>query len=68
MSKYLSQSHAGVELPAYLKDVLKRLPLHVNRRQGAELITQYFFPVSPRTLEVWPLSTRRVNGQAISET
>jgi hypothetical protein len=67
MSKH-SQSSAAVELPPHLKDLLKELPLHVNRRTGAELITKYLFPVSHRSLEAWPVSSRFVNRQAVIET
>lgn len=44
------------------------LPVHVDRRQAAEIITRYFFPVSPRSLERWPVTVRHVNGRAISAT
>ncbi len=47
---------------------LAGLPRRVDRKTGAELVTQYFFPVSPRSLEVWPLTWRRVNGYAVCET
>jgi hypothetical protein len=44
------------------------LPRHVDRRAGAELVTRFFFPVSARTLEVWPLTWRHVNGKAVVAT
>lgn len=44
------------------------LPRHVDRRSGAELVTRFFFPVSPRSLEVWPLTWRHVNGKAVVAT
>jgi len=44
------------------------MPRRVDRRAGAELVARHFFPVSPRTLEVWPLTWRRVNGYAVCET
>jgi hypothetical protein len=47
---------------------LAQLPVNANRRQLAEIITRYFFKVSPRSLERWPLSWRNVNGQAICRT
>lgn len=47
---------------------LNLLPRRVNRRIGAALVTHYFFPVSRRTLEAWPLEWRRVNGQATCKT
>ena len=43
-------------------------PPLVDRRTGAELVSHLVFPVSPRTLEGWPLVTRRVNGKALYDT
>ena len=54
--------------PPWLEDVLSRLPMNVNRRRGAQEVSQNLFPVSPRTLEAWPLPMRRINGQAIVST
>jgi hypothetical protein len=42
--------------------------VRVDRRTAAELVTRLYFPVSPRTIEAWPLTTRRVNGKATVET
>lgn len=47
---------------------LSKVPARVDRRRAADLLEQYFFPVSPRTLEVWPLAWRHVNGKAVCET
>jgi hypothetical protein len=44
------------------------LPVNVDRKVGADLITKFYFPVSPRSLERWPLPWRRVNGCAITPT
>jgi hypothetical protein len=70
--KYMSnakQSDAEtVNLPQRLLDLLKELPTNSDRRAGAALVKQFFFDVSPRTLEAWPLPTRRVNGRAITPT
>lgn len=44
------------------------VPRRVDRKSGAELLTRYFFPVSPRSLEVWPLTWRHVNGKAVCDT
>lgn len=44
------------------------LPVRVDRRTAANLVTQHFFPVSPRTVEAWPLTIRCVNGKATIET
>ena len=45
-----------------------RLPQRVTRDRAAELVTQRYFEVSPRTLERWPLAWRRLNGKAHCET
>jgi hypothetical protein len=44
------------------------LPRRVDRNAGAELVSKYFFPVASRTLEVWPITWRHVNGKAVCET
>jgi hypothetical protein len=44
------------------------LPARVDRRDGSTLVRRYYFPVSARTLEGWPLAVRRVNGKATVET
>ena len=64
----MSSPTEAASLPPWLEDVLCRLPTNVNRRRGAEEVSQNLFPVSPRTLEAWPLPMRRVNGQAIVST
>lgn len=43
-------------------------PAQVDRKAGAALVTQHYFPVSHRTLEAWPLTWRHVNGKAVCET
>jgi hypothetical protein len=40
----------------------------LDRIDGARVISQYFFPISARTLEAWPLSYKVVNGRAICRT
>jgi hypothetical protein len=45
----------AVALPQYILDLLSDLPANVDRRTGADLITQHLFPVSYRSLEAWPL-------------
>lgn len=54
--------------PSGQKTAPHPLPVRVDRRTAAELVTQHFFPVSPRTVEAWPLTIRRVNGKATMET
>lgn len=44
------------------------LPKRVDRKVGAQLVSQHYFPISPRTLECWPLTWQRLNGRALVET
>ena len=46
---------------------LSTQPPLVDRKTGAELISRYGFPVSPRTLEAWPLDWYHVNGKALCQ-
>jgi hypothetical protein len=59
---------ASAALPPELKGMLASLPVNVDRRTGAALITKHLFPVSHRSLEAWPLPTRHVNGRAVVPT
>jgi hypothetical protein len=44
-----------------------RMPImHGDKRQLAEIHNRYFGPLSPRSLERWPLSWRKYNGRNIS--
>ena len=67
MSK-LSNPNPAAALPPSLVERLVELPINVDRRTGAELVSKYLFPVSFRSLEAWPLPTRHVNGKAIIST
>lgn len=51
-----------------IEGILNDSPARIDRRVGAELINRYFFPISPRTLERWPVTWRRINGRALCET
>lgn len=44
------------------------LPVRMTRSAAAAYLTQHFFPVSPRTLERWPVPTRLVNGHVLIDT
>jgi hypothetical protein len=44
-----------------------KLPRYGDRRLLAQIHTKYYAPVSPRTLEKWPLVWIILNGRAISE-
>jgi hypothetical protein len=56
---------ADIDIP---RPSLTDLPVRVDRETGAELLSKYFFKISPRTLERWPLAWRRLNGKAHCET
>ena len=43
------------------------LPQYADKPTAAALITHHFFPISPRTLERWPLTVRRPNKAAVYE-
>lgn len=58
----------SVVLPPELEEVAAGLPVRTDRRTLAGVITKYFFPISHRTLEAWPLPTQLVNGKAIVPT
>ena len=49
-------------------EILDKLPARVDRQRGAALIQQYFFPVSPRTLERWPIAWQLINGHSLART
>lgn len=41
------------------------LPKYADRATAAAIVTHHCFPVSPRTLERWPLTVRRPNKAAV---
>ena len=43
------------------------LPQYADKATAAAIITHHFFPISPRTLERWPLTVRRPNKATIYE-
>lgn len=49
-------------------EVLQSLPPRMDRRSGAALISRHLFPISPRTLERWPVAWRHINGRALVDT
>ncbi len=54
--------------PPSIKVLLQDLPARVPRDIAAALVTRYFFRVSKRSLERWPVSVRLLNGRAHVET
>ena len=49
--------------PTWLPD--QHLPQYADKQTAAAIITHFYFPISPRTLERWPLIVRRPNKAAI---
>ena len=43
------------------------LPQYADKTTAAAIITHHFFPISPRTIERWPLTVRRPNKATIYE-
>jgi len=43
------------------------LPQYADKSTAAAIITHHFFPISPRTLERWPLTVRRPNKATVYE-
>jgi hypothetical protein len=60
----LLTSTAPVAAPA--PPDVSTLPPLVDRRTAAALVTQHYFPVSPRTLEAWEVECIRLNGKALA--
>jgi hypothetical protein len=56
------------DLPPEIIKLLADLPVNVDRKVGAAVVTHNFFKISPRSLERWPLPWRRVNGRANTPT
>ena len=55
-------------MPEKADNLFASLPTRVPRAEAAALVTRYFFRVSPRTLERWPVVVMVVNGRAHIET
>ena len=55
-------------LPGYIVEALADSPRYVDRKTLALIIGRMLFPVSDRSLEVWPLKWRRVNGHSLAST
>ena len=43
------------------------LPKFADKETAAAIVTHHFFPISPRTLERWPLTVRRPNKAVVYE-
>jgi hypothetical protein len=43
------------------------LPKFADKTTSAAIVTHHYFPISPRTLERWPLTVRRPNKAVVYE-
>ena len=43
-----------IELPQHLFDLLPTLPAAVDRKVGAQIVTEHVFPTSPKTVKAGP--------------
>jgi hypothetical protein len=43
------------------------LPRFADKATAAAIVTHHYFPISPRTLERWPLTVRRPNKAVVYE-
>jgi hypothetical protein len=55
-------------LPLYVEKRLETAPEHSDRRGIAAIHTELFGPISPRSLEEWPLVWKLVAGKAVANT
>jgi hypothetical protein len=55
-------------LPAWVEKRLETAPEHSDRRGIAQIHTELFGPISPRSLEDWPLAWKLVAGKAVANT
>src|SRR4051812_29445032 len=55
-----------VELPQDLLDLLPTLPAKIDRKAGAQLVTDHVFPTSAKSVKAWPLPWECPNGRAIA--
>ena len=64
-------NHTGLAKKCRCKHIHWRpgspLPHYADKATAAAIITHHFFPISPRTIERWPLTVRRPNKATIYE-
>jgi hypothetical protein len=54
------------ELPQHLLELVRTLPAQIDRKAGAQLVSEYVFPVSAQTVKSWPLRWTCPNGRALA--
>jgi hypothetical protein len=55
-------------LPSWVERRLETAPHYSDRRGLAQLHSELLGPLSPRSLEEWPLTWQLVNGRAVTNT
>jgi hypothetical protein len=55
-----------IELPQWLLDSVGTMPAKIDRKAGAQLVTEKVFPTTPKTIKSWPLPWECPNGRAIA--
>jgi hypothetical protein len=63
-----SDVSARPALPAWIEARLASAPHYSDRRSLAQIHTELFSPISPRTFEEWPLTWQLANGRAVTNT
>jgi hypothetical protein len=66
--RILTATGAAGTLPIAGPCDLTALPVRVDRRTAAAIVTAFFFPISHRSIERWSLPVRYVGGYALYET
>jgi len=64
--RLISLGNDVVKLPQELLDVIDSMPAQIDRKAGAQLVTDHVFPTSPKTVKSWPLPWSCPNGKAIA--
>jgi hypothetical protein len=54
--------------PAWIERRLEMAPHYSDRRGLAQIHSELLGPLSPRSLEEWPLTWQLVNGRAVTNT
>lgn len=56
------------DLPVRLRDLLATLPEYIDDKHAAQIVSQHCFVISPRTIEIWPVAGRYINGSVRRRT
>ena len=62
--RLISIGNDVVELPPELVKVADAQPAFIDRKDGADLVTEHVFPTTAKTIKSWPLPWECPNGRA----